>query len=132
MSTNQWLQGRLIAVTAPHQNLKIEVNHFERRKMMKSKKCWRSVIAIRTRPARSVTVLLLLGALTIGNLEPAPVQAAQGPAVQRPISDFLDAQGTTMVFNTPVADQLGLANNPSLSNSNHPPPFLFALFDYAG
>jgi hypothetical protein len=79
-------------------------------------------------PARSVTTLLLLGVLTIGNLGPAQVQAA-GPAVQRPISDFLDAQGTTMVFNAPVPDQLGWANNPDLSNK---PPFQFALFDYAG
>jgi hypothetical protein len=77
-------------------------------------------------------ILLLLGMLTIGNLGPASVQAAQGPAVQRPISDFLDAQGTTMVFNTPVPDQLGWANNPSLSNSAKPPPFRFALFDYSG
>jgi hypothetical protein len=65
-------------------------------------------------------------------MRPAPVQAAQGPTVQRPIEDFLDAQGTTMVFNAPVRDQLGWANNPGLSNSHNPPPFQFALFDYAG
>jgi hypothetical protein len=116
MNTNQWLQRRPVAVTAPHQNLKIGVNHFERRRMMKSKKCWCSVI-------------LLLGMLTIGNLGPAPVQAAQGSAVQRPISDFLDAQGTTMVFNAPVPDQIGWSNVPELPN--FPPP-RFALFDYAG
>jgi hypothetical protein len=109
--------------------LKREVNHFERRKMMKSKKCWRTVIAISARPARSVTIVLLLGMLTIGNLGPAPVQAAQDPAVQRPISDFLDAQGTTMVFNSPVPDQVGWSNNPALPN--FPPP-RFGLFDYAG
>jgi hypothetical protein len=79
-----------------------------------------------------VTILLLPGMLTIGNLGPAPVQAAQDPTVQRPISDFLDAQGTTMVFNTPVPDQIGWANNPALSKSQMPPPFRFALFDYAG
>jgi len=67
--------------------------------------------------------------LTIGNLGPAPVQAAKDPAVQRPIEDFLDAQGTTMVFNAPVFDQIGWANAPDLSNK---PPFRFALFDYAG
>jgi hypothetical protein len=38
-----------------------------------------------------VTIILLPGMLTIGNLGPAPVQAAQDPTVQRPISDFLDA-----------------------------------------
>src|SRR4051794_18405763 len=83
---------------------------------------------------RIIGVLLpmQLGVLTIGNMGAAPVQAAQDRTVQRPISDFLDAQGTTMVFNTPVPDQEGWANNPFLSKSASPPPFRFALFDYAG
>jgi len=72
---------------------------------------------------------LLLGVLTDGNLRPASVQAAQDAAVQRPISDFLNAQGTTMVFNTPVPDQIGWTNNPLVQNK---PPARFALFDYAG
>jgi hypothetical protein len=92
---------------------------------MRSTKCLLAIVAISAG-------LVTLGVPTIGNLGPAPVQAAQDPSGQRPISDFLDAQGTTMVFNTPVPDQLGLANNPSLSNSAKPPPFRFALFDYAG
>jgi hypothetical protein len=79
-----------------------------------------------TRLARS-TILLLLGVLTF--MEPAPVQAAPDRTVQRPISDFVDAQGTTMVFTPPVPDQEGWANAPTLSNK---PPFRFALFDYAG
>jgi hypothetical protein len=98
---------------------------------MKSKKCWCSVIAISARPLTSVTILLLLGMLTIGDLGPGPVQAAQGPAVQRPIEDFLDAQGITMVFNAPVFDQIGWANANDPSLHNLPPP-RFALFDYAG
>jgi hypothetical protein len=79
-----------------------------------------------------ILLSMQLGVLTIGNMGPSPVQAAQDGAVQRPISDFLDAQGTTMIFNTPVPDQIGWSNNPSLSKSSSPPPFRFALFDYAG
>jgi hypothetical protein len=97
--------------------------------LIKSKKYCCSVIAVSARWARPVMIVLLFGVLTIGNLRPASVQAAQDPAVQRPISDFLNAQGTTMVFNTPVPDQIGWTNNPLLPN--FPPP-RFALFDYAG
>ncbi len=41
----------------------------------------------------------------------------------RPLSDFLDAQGTTSIFFPPVRDMLGWANGPSIN---------FGLVDYAG
>ncbi len=62
------------------------------------------------RTARPVLVGVLLGVMAIGSTMTASVQADQ--AVQRPISDFLSKQGTTMVFNTPVPDQIGWVNNP--------------------
>lgn len=66
---------------------------------------------------KTVVVVVVVFAITL------MATIAQAKTTTRPISDFLDEQGTTMVFNTPVPDQIGWANNP---------PTLFALFDYAG
>ncbi|MCY1071127.1 hypothetical protein OV090_40670 [Nannocystis sp. RBIL2] len=53
-------------------------------------------------------------------------RAFAGPAIQRPITDFLDAQGTTSIFFPPVPDQIGWASAAA------DPPVLIALVDYAG
>jgi hypothetical protein len=53
-----------------------------------------------------------------------PIRVLAAAAVQRPISDFLSQQGTTMVFNAPVPDEIGWANAA--------PSTLFAWFDYNG
>jgi len=54
--------------------------------------------------------------------------ALAGPAVQRPLSDWLSAQGTTSVFFPPVPDLVGQ------SNCDDPPiqPPRFSLTDYTG
>ncbi|MBI3465662.1 MAG: twin-arginine translocation signal domain-containing protein [Planctomycetes bacterium] len=62
----------------------------------------------------------------LGLLVPRPAYA--GPAVQRPISDFVDAQGTTSFFHDPpgIPDYIGW------STPLADPPVLFGLVDYAG
>ena len=73
-------------------------------------------------------VLVLVGVLMLGGVTMTKADAMQAP--QRPLSDFLSKQGTTMVFNTPVPDQIGWFNN---SSGQFPPASArFALFDYAG
>jgi hypothetical protein len=52
--------------------------------------------------------------------------AAKGGASQRPIADFLDAQGTTNDFIFPIPDFVGWASNPP------DPTTRFASVDYAG
>jgi hypothetical protein len=55
-------------------------------------------------------------------------QAHAAPVAQRPISDFLSAQGTTSLFNPPVRDYLGWTRpftNPELNQ-------VLASVDYAG
>src|SRR5262245_37928822 len=77
---------------------------------------------------RYMGLLALVGLLTLGGVRMTKVYAIQ--AAQRPLSDFLSKQGTTMVFNTPVPDQIGWFNN---SPGQFPPASArFALFDYAG
>jgi len=80
-----------------------------------------TITAISAWNTNPLLVVVLLGVIAMSSTMTVPVLASQ--AVQRPISDFLSMQGTTMVFNTPVPDQIGWVNNP---------PTLFALFDYAG
>jgi hypothetical protein len=78
--------------------------------------------------SRYWVLLALVGLLTLGGVRMTKVYAIQAP--QRPLSDFLSKQGTTMVFNTPVPDQIGWFNN---SPGQFPPASArFALFDYAG
>lgn len=47
-------------------------------------------------------------------------------AVQRPLSDFIDAQGTTQCFTPPAPDQIGWASDTDLE------PVRFAMIDYDG
>jgi hypothetical protein len=59
--------------------------------------------------------LILFGA-------PSPAGASM-PVAIRPISDFVDAQGTSSVFFPPFPDQIGWVDNPAT---------IFALADYSG
>ena len=81
--------------------------------------------------SRLLPTVGLVAALGCTNLTTSPPDAGQTRAekvdqtqyVQRPLSDFLSAQGTTSLFQTPVPDYIGWFNNP---------PTHFALVDYAG
>ena len=82
-------------------------------------------------PSRNVaTMALLVGLGALCAITAVPLQA-QGN--QRPLSDFINAQGTTMVFTPPAPDQLGWFTGASKTNgaANLTPP-RFALVDYAG
>lgn len=79
--------------------------------------------------------LASMGCLELSPLDPAVVrvvpshEVAVGPstqAVQRPLSDFLDAQGSTNIFVPPVPDYVGWASAAAR------PPVRFASVDYAG
>ena len=78
--------------------------------------------------SRYLGLLALVGLLMLGGVRMTKAYAIQ--ANQRPLSDFLSKQGTTMVFNTPVPDQIGWVNNPT--GPFPPAATRFALFDYAG
>lgn len=78
--------------------------------MRGNRKYWRSVVAI---------MGVSLGFIVLATM-------AQARTTKRPISDFVDAQGTTMVFTPPVPDQIGW------STPSSQPMGRFALFDYAG
>jgi hypothetical protein len=84
-------------------------------------KNWRNVVI-------SVTALLVVLFPMLGKAGP---MGEAGPPVgqnclrvtTRPLSDFLDAQGTQSTFFPPVPDYLGWADNPQIT---------FGLVDYAG
>ena len=74
-----------------------------------------------------VTVTAL--GLTVASADRAHAQ----PANQRPFSDFISAQGASMCFTPPAADQLGWATGPGKTNGNaNLTPPRFALIDYTG
>jgi hypothetical protein len=80
---------------------------------------------IHERPTTMLAVVLLV----LATLCPGIARAA----TQRPLADFLGAQGTTAVFFPPAPDYLGWANNSSLVSSAGPSlQCRFALIDYAG
>jgi len=72
------------------------------------------------------TALLLALVVTGGTLilagAPSPAGASM-PVAIRPISDFVDAQGTTSTFFPPFPDQVGWIDNPNT---------IFMLADYSG
>jgi hypothetical protein len=82
---------------------------------------WRNVVI-------SVTALLVVLFPMLGKAGP---MGEAGPLVStnclqvttRPLSDFLDAQGTTSRFFPPVPDMLGWSDGPFIN---------FGLVDYAG
>lgn len=57
-----------------------------------------------------------------------PTLASAQTATQRPLSDFLDAQGTQSIFFPPVPDYIGWGSN----KKDDPVPIYFTLIDYAG
>jgi hypothetical protein len=91
-----------------------------------------------TRIALLATLALVAigGCLNLGPLDPQVGVVGRGPdagsgtltstAVQRPLSDFLSAQGSTNIFVPPVPDFIGWAS--AFAN----PPVHFASVDYAG
>src|SRR5215472_11245476 len=77
-----------------------------------------------------IGVLASFGTIVGGLLMTMPVRA-QGN--QRPFSDFLSAQGTTMIFTPPAPDQLGWTTGVGKTNGNaNLTPTRFSLVDYAG
>jgi hypothetical protein len=76
------------------------------------------------RTARLLGVVGLAGAMTI------PVQAQVN---QRPLADFINAQGTTQCFTPPAQAQLGWGTGFDKTNGNaNLTPGRFALIDYTG
>jgi hypothetical protein len=91
---------------------------------------------------RSAYLLAILAAVVAGCIDlasgpekqasTAGKAAPQGPrpriqtAVQRPLSDFISAQGTTSIFQVPVPDYIGWGSNTARYDCR------FALVDYAG
>jgi hypothetical protein len=71
-----------------------------------------------------------VGTIVGGLLMTTPVRA-QGN--QRPFSDFLSTQGTSMIFTPPAPDQLGWTTGVGKTNGNaNLTPTRFALLDYTG
>ena len=84
-------------------------------------KHWRNVVI-------AVTALLAVLFPLLGQAGPmgeagVSVSTSCLPETPRPLSDFLDAQGTTQKFFPPVHDMLGWADGPLID---------FGLVDYAG
>lgn len=80
------------------------------------------------RRARGRGFALVAAVAVIGLFGPAIAQAGE-----RPLSDFLNAQGTTSFFWPPFPDYLGWANNSTLvSSSGKSLECRFAGIDYAG
>jgi hypothetical protein len=78
------------------------------------------------------------GALSLNLLMPIVVLmtitcACQAQSQRRPLSDFLNAQGSTTCFTPPAPAQLGWATGPGKTNGNaNLTPPRFALIDYTG
>src|SRR5438445_8857618 len=73
---------------------------------------------------------VLLVTIALGMAGPAVAAAQSG---DRPLSDFLTAQGTSVTFWPPFPDYLGWANNPNIPSSTGPSrQCRFAGIDYAG
>src|SRR5438132_894563 len=69
--------------------------------------------------------------IAFGAMLPSLPAHAQGN--QRPLSDFINAQGTTMCFTPPAPAQLGWGTGTDKTNGNaNLTPPRFALIDYTG
>ena len=77
------------------------------------------------RYAKPALLVALLGLIAFGVAWIVPTDAAQ--AVHRPLSDFINAQGTTTCFTPPAPAQIGSATTFTNQTSAR-----FALFDYTG
>jgi hypothetical protein len=77
----------------------------------------------------SLPAIAVFGAIIFTSTIPS----VQAQAIQRPLSDFLSAQGTTMIFTPPARDQIGFTTGIGKTNGNAGlTPTRFALVDYAG
>jgi hypothetical protein len=85
---------------------------------------WHRIKNIISRTVKPALPLLLLGLIAISNSGTVQLQAAQ--AQLRPLSDFINAQGTTTCFTPPAPAQLGASSDADI------PPVRFALVDYTG
>jgi hypothetical protein len=85
---------------------------------------WRSVGKFVTRHSKLALATLLFGLVALGVVETVPTQAMQ--ARQRPLADFINAQGTTSCFTPPAPAQLGATSDYDIA------PVRFALLDYTG
>jgi len=98
-----------------------------------NQKYWRSVVAVTAWSAKPALVILLLGLMAISSARLTPVHAVQ--SVQRPISDFLSAQGTYCLDldGMPPPCDLFVPPSPNMVGWTVSPAFqIFALLDYAG
>ncbi len=94
-----------------------------------SKQYWRNVVAVITWRAKPALAVLLLGVIAVNSANVTPVQATQ--AAHRPLSDFINAQGTTSTFNCcapAVPDYLGWTRPFSTPAADQ----RLASVDYAG
>lgn len=89
-----------------------------------SKTYCRSIAAVISPSAKPALAALLLGLVAISGTKMTPARAVQ--SVDRPLSDFIGAQGTTTCFTPPAPSQLGG------SSALNKPPVRFALADYTG
>ena len=76
----------------------------------------------------------LLAVVTVLGLTAASAgQLHAQPATQRPLADFINAQGASMCFTPPAPDQLGWGTGADKTNGNaNLTPPRFALIDYTG
>jgi hypothetical protein len=86
--------------------------------------------AVRMRATNLRPEALLLAIVSIAVTIAAPVQAQVS---SRPLSDFINAQGTTKCFTPPAPAQLGWGTGADKTNGNaNLTPGRFALIDYSG
>jgi hypothetical protein len=85
---------------------------------------WQRILSVVARRAKAARLIAIVGLLVLGGVMMARVHAFQ--TRQRPLSDFINAQGTTTCFTPPAPAQLGATSDPDKG------PVRFALFDYTG
>jgi hypothetical protein len=90
-----------------------------------SKKYWQRGLGADGRGVKPMLMFMLLGLLTLGGVKLTQVHATQ--AQQRPLSDFINAQGTTNCFTPPAPAQIGASTTFTNQTTAR-----FALFDYTG
>jgi hypothetical protein len=85
---------------------------------------WQRILSALARRAKAARLIAIVGLLMLGGVAIARVHAFQ--TRQRPLADFINAQGTTTCFTPPAPAQLGATSDPDKG------PVRFALFDYTG
>lgn len=89
-----------------------------------SKQDEQTITTVIARGAKPALLALALGLIAFTGASYSSVKAVQ--TMQRPLSDFINAQGTTMCFTPPAPAQLGASSDLDKS------PVRFALVDYTG